>query len=169
MELQSPHSRNPDLNELAYAVNQNCKSKVEVQGLSIVNRDIVRLYKSQPRQKVYRLKIKYEGVASTQALENALTGLTGSTVKQQTPKRVVHRRADVTRNRTVVETRLVEHTSPEAVIEITCDGGLYVKELVNGDEGRTRPSLSELLEIPVSVLELDVLEVKETNYVEVAR
>jgi len=71
--------------------------------------------------------------------------------------------------RSVHETRLLEHDPPQALTELTCDGGVYVKELVNGDGGRTKPSLSALLGIPVSVLELDVVEVKEANNVEVAR
>jgi tRNA pseudouridine synthase 10 len=44
-------------------------------------------------------------------------------------------------------------------IFIKCEGGLYVKELITGDEGRTKPNLSELIGIPVQVVELDVLEV----------
>ncbi|HDN68368.1 MAG TPA: hypothetical protein ENG23_02140, partial [Methanomicrobia archaeon] len=58
-----------------------------------------------------------------------------------------------------------------AVVEIKCEGGLYIKELVSGDGGRTKPSLSELLgaevggaeeggvEVKAEVKELDVLEV----------
>ena len=46
-----------------------------------------------------------------------------------------------------------------AIITVHCEGGLYVKELVSGDEGRTKPSLSELLGAPALVEELDVINV----------
>jgi tRNA pseudouridine synthase 10 len=44
---------------------------------------------------------------------------------------------------------------------IRCDGGLYIKELVSGDGGRTKPNLSELLgtEVEAEVKELDVMDV----------
>ncbi|HNR57741.1 MAG TPA: hypothetical protein PKJ51_04720 [Methanothrix sp.] len=37
--------------------------------------------------------------------------------------------------------------------------GLYVKELVSGDGGRTKPSLSELIGVEARVTELDVINV----------
>ena len=46
-----------------------------------------------------------------------------------------------------------------AYIIVNCEGGLYVKELISGDEGRTNPSLSGLLGIPALVEDLDVINV----------
>ena len=47
------------------------------------------------------------------------------------------------------------------LIEVYCEGGLYVKELIHGDQGRTKPSLSGLLGMELAVEELDVLRVEE--------
>ncbi|MCW3136016.1 MAG: tRNA pseudouridine(54/55) synthase Pus10 [Canidatus Methanoxibalbensis ujae] len=44
-------------------------------------------------------------------------------------------------------------------MEVRCEGGLYVKELVSGDDGRTKPSLSEILGTDASVIALDVVDV----------
>jgi len=38
--------------------------------------------------------------------------------------------------------------------------GTYIKELISGDDGRTRPSISEMIEVPCKVTELDVMEIK---------
>jgi len=46
-----------------------------------------------------------------------------------------------------------------AELEFRTDGGLYVKELVSGDDGRTVPSLAGLLGFGARVRELDVLDV----------
>jgi tRNA pseudouridine synthase 10 len=46
-----------------------------------------------------------------------------------------------------------------AVVDLLTDGGLYIKELFHGDEGRTEPSLASLLGIDVSVQTLDVIDV----------
>ena len=44
--------------------------------------------------------------------------------------------------------------------KITCQGGLYIKELISGDEGRTKPSYTEFFKTPARCSSLDVLEVK---------
>jgi tRNA pseudouridine synthase 10 len=46
-----------------------------------------------------------------------------------------------------------------AVVDLLTDGGLYIKELFHGDEGRTDPSLASLLGIDVTVQTLDVTDV----------
>jgi tRNA pseudouridine synthase 10 len=54
----------------------------------------------------------------------------------------------------------VKKVSPKlAELQIRCQGGLYVKELVSGDEGRTVPSVSQLLGNRAKPLKLDVLNV----------
>ena len=42
---------------------------------------------------------------------------------------------------------------------IECEGGLYIKELISSDEGRTSPSVSEILGKKAFCVQLDVLEV----------
>ncbi|HIP57312.1 MAG TPA: tRNA pseudouridine(54/55) synthase Pus10, partial [Ignisphaera aggregans] len=44
---------------------------------------------------------------------------------------------------------------------IKCEGGLYVKELVSGDQGRTTPSFSEVLGTEALCVELDVVYVQK--------
>jgi len=44
-------------------------------------------------------------------------------------------------------------------MKIRCQGGLYVKELVTGDEGRTEPNVSKIVDAKAEPLELDVLNV----------
>lgn len=47
-----------------------------------------------------------------------------------------------------------------AYITVNCEGGLYVKELISGDEGRTNPSLTGLLGYQALVEDLDVVNVE---------
>ena len=46
---------------------------------------------------------------------------------------------------------------------IETHGGLYIKELISGDNGRTRPSLTEILQRPARVSRLDVVQVERTR------
>ncbi|PVX25960.1 MAG: tRNA pseudouridine(54/55) synthase Pus10, partial [Candidatus Bathyarchaeum sp.] len=42
---------------------------------------------------------------------------------------------------------------------IRCQGGLYIKELVSGDQGRTIPSIASIINAEAKPLELDVLKI----------
>ena len=80
-------------------------------------------------------------------------------IKQRTPLRVVHRRADKIRTRKVISFEVENIEDQEITVYIVCEGGLYVKELISGDQGRTQPSFSGRLENPAKVTKLDVIEV----------
>jgi tRNA pseudouridine synthase 10 len=71
----------------------------------------------------------------------------------------VHRRADLTREKYIYKLKVKKVSLKRALMEIHCQGGLYVKELVSGDEGRTIPNVSDLLGNRAKTLKLDVLKV----------
>ena len=85
--------------------------------------------------------------------------LEGVEIEQDTPTRVIHRRADKTRVRKVYSAKgeLVSPTG--ANLEIHGEKGLYIKELVSGDGGRTKPNLAELVGVGAVVETLDVVSV----------
>jgi tRNA pseudouridine synthase 10 len=95
-----------------------------------------------------------------EAAEGRVERLDGATIEQYTPQRVDHRRASTTRTREVysIEGRLEDDQHAE--LEVHGAGGLYVKELVSGDEGRTEPSLAGELGVEATVTALDVLAVE---------
>jgi len=78
-------------------------------------------------------------------------------IHQRTPQRVLRRRADIERVRKVYSVKCRALGKYTCEILIHCEGGLYVKELVHGDEGRTSPSFSGILKKDLHVLYLDVL------------
>jgi len=192
-EVKVPHRRNLDLSEVERRINERCAGKVEVFCLRFVPADFVERVKQARAEKTYRAKVLVEGVFSEEALQDAVQRICGK-IEQRTPRRVLHRRADLVRVREVKSVRLLSVRCEEAEagakeaearakegerekeqaeergevssvsktileIEVQCEGGLYVKELVSGDEGRTKPSLSEILGANAHVLELDVIDV----------
>ena len=44
-------------------------------------------------------------------------------------------------------------------LRITCDGGLYIKELITGNEGRTEPNVSSIVDAKVLSIKLDVVDI----------
>ena len=95
----------------------------------------------------------------TQDLHIMEEKLSGICIKQQTPQRVLHRRADLIREKYIYQVKVKKVSLKRALLEIRCQGGLYVKELVSGDEGRTVPNVSDLLNNRAKTLKLDVLNV----------
>jgi tRNA pseudouridine synthase 10 len=71
----------------------------------------------------------------------------------------LHRRADLTREKYIYRVNVKKLSSKKAEMKILCQGGLYVKELVAGDEGRTTPSVSEILKNKAKPTKLDVLKI----------
>ncbi|BAI60794.1 conserved hypothetical protein [Methanocella paludicola SANAE] len=162
MEVINPRVRWVDLDALRERINAYASEKVAVSGLHYVDKDSVEQVKSIKPDKTYRLKVIYNDDISIETLKSSLATLSNSTILQRTPVRVSHRRADLERKRKVHSITLGELNEADKYFTITvrCEGGLYVKELVSGDNGRTSPSLSALLNRQARVTELDVMNVE---------
>jgi tRNA pseudouridine synthase 10 len=159
-EIREPRVRSLDLQALTEQINEQVSGKVEVQDLTFTERGAIEQLKAGRAEKLYRARVEFERPVSAEELKRALQALVGP-IAQQTPRRVAHRRADLLRTRRVWEIKGESVGERGAVIEVRCDGGLYVKELLSGDGGRTAPSLAGLLGLSLRVSELDVLEVFE--------
>jgi tRNA pseudouridine synthase 10 len=160
VEISKPKKRCIDLKDAETAINAGAVDKVEVSELHFTTKDKVRrLKKGEGAQKEYRLLAEFENDISDEGLRMVEEKLTGITVKQQTPLRVLHRRADLIRERYIYKVKVKKVSLKTALMEIRCQGGLYVKELVSGDEGRTIPSVTSLLGNRAKTLKLDVLNV----------
>ncbi|MFA4934494.1 MAG: tRNA pseudouridine(54/55) synthase Pus10 [Candidatus Methanoperedens sp.] len=157
VEAKKPHIRKINLDTLESEINSKAGGKIEVIGLKFVESETVEQLKSMKANKVYRLKIEHS--TTEEKLKSSLDIISGTLIKQNTPTRVLHRRADLERVRKVHSTELESFDTNTAVLVINCDGGLYVKELVSGDNGRTVPSIAALLGSGAKVIELEVIKV----------
>ena len=160
IEVSKPKKRFVDLKEIEAKINAGAVGKVEVSHLRFTTKDKVRrLKKGEGSQKEYRLFAEFENAVSDSDLCTIENKLSGALIKQQTPLRVLHRRADLTRERYIYKVKVKKVSLKRALMQIHCQGGLYVKELVSGDEGRTVPNVSDLLGNRAKTLKLDVLKV----------
>jgi tRNA pseudouridine synthase 10 len=160
IEISKPKKRFIDLKKIESQVNAEAIGKVEVSGLYFTTKDFVRhLKKGEGAQKEYGLLAEFENELSDQDLRTIEETFSGVCIKQQTPLRVMHRRADLIREKYIYQVKVKKVSLKRALLEIRCQGGLYVKELVSGDEGRTVPNVSDLLNNRAKTLKLDVLNV----------
>ena len=163
LEISEPKKRYLDFEGLQQQINEQAEGKVEAMLEKITDRAKVRELKTKSSRnaKAYRATIALDSPSEFEKseLNEIIASFSDILIQQRTPLRVVHRRADKIRTRKVKLFQLEEIRSDQLIVYIICEGGLYVKELISGDEGRTQPNLSERLNTKAVVTELDVLEV----------
>jgi len=160
LEVKKPRKRFVDLKALAETINEEADGKLEVLNLHLADRDAVRkLKKKEMAEKVYKVAIRFNRNVSDEELKLVEEKLTNAVVSQQTPLRVLHRRADRTREKHIYKAKIKRLAPDSAEMRIHCQGGLYIKELITGDEGRTKPCVTEIVNARAEPIELDVLRI----------
>ena len=158
LEIKEPRIRKLDLEKIEREANEAALGKTSYHNLKYtVRKRKAEIKTSSPdTYKVYRALVECEDEIREEDL-NKLQSL--HTIQQRTPIRVSHRRADKIREKEVKELscKYINPHSFEMIIKT--EGGLYIKELISSDEGRSQPSVSEILGTPAVCAELDVIEV----------
>ncbi|MGD0954075.1 MAG: tRNA pseudouridine(54/55) synthase Pus10 [Methanotrichaceae archaeon] len=158
VEAVRPKRRTIDLDNLREEINRQAAGKVEVGELETVSGDLVEKIKEAAFEKTYQAFVRLGSEVPEEKLKSVLNELVGL-IDQRTPTRVSHRRADKFRARNVYSADLTEVSGRSIRVTIRGDSGLYIKEFISGDGGRTKPSLAESLGVDAVVEELDVINV----------
>ena len=158
LELLQPTKREADLPALASALAS--KFPLEALDLKYVQPFWPGTVCTSHFDKHYRAIVKADR-PFTEEDWNTLLSAVPIRVKQQTPVRVLRRRADLIRPRHVYSITPVSRTSDEWVLDIFAEAGTYIKELIHGDGGRTQPSFTSLLKTPCRCAQLDVMGVED--------
>jgi tRNA pseudouridine synthase 10 len=156
IEILKPIKRKINLKSVEREINKS--SAVKVKGLKFTNKETVRAIKSERADKTYLADILFSKKLDKEKLKE-LKELEGKPILQKTPTRVLHRRADKVRKRLVKELKWKLISPRRLILKIKAESGLYVKELITGDEGRTKPSISEILNNEPKKISLDVIKI----------
>ena len=157
LELRMPKKRDLDLVNLMAAVNSTNKNRIKISNLKMVDRPRVAELKNTVCDKTYRVDVSISSDLTIESLKKGAQKLNSKVIKQRTPSRVSHRRADLVRPRLVNYVDVLSYNEGMVELEIRAQHGTYIRELVSGDKGRTDPSLSSLVGSPCKVEVLDVL------------
>lgn len=161
LELLRPRRRTLDFGAVGATLAESGRGRVEVLALAPAEApDVVRVKEASP-DKSYRVGVV--GSASVAKVNEALDLALARAIAQRTPTRVAHRRSDRVRTRRIVAARLVEAGEGRFTLDLRTEAGTYVKEWVEGDGGRTDPSLAALVGVPLKVDFLDVMEIHDTE------
>jgi tRNA pseudouridine synthase 10 len=155
VEVLRPRRRRLDW--AALSREANASGRVEVLDLAPCRRSNVARTKTLRPEKSYRALVRLAEDVDESGLSR-LDGLVGP-IRQRTPARVLRRRPDLLRHRRVLSLGWRRVDARTLELQVRTQAGLYVKELISGDGGRTRPSAAEVLGVPAACAELDVIAV----------
>jgi tRNA pseudouridine synthase 10 len=161
LEILEPETRDIDPSELQQEINDRFEGRIEIVNLERCGKDMIEKVKSRRSDKTYRAQVELTESVDQDDLDR-LDQLIG-TVRQTTPTRVEHRRADKTREREVFTVEWEQKGDRELEISIKGEAGLYIKELISGDREKTEPSVSQILGVEAECTDLDVVAIEKPD------
>ncbi len=160
LEILEPRKRFIDLKSIESSINKG--TKVKVRNLRFSNIDEVRKIKEIRSDKTYRVEIICEREITKNDIRKILS-LKGRIITQRTPNRVLHRRSDLVRKRKLKDIKIKMINKKKLIATLTTEAGFYVKEFIHGDNGRTKPSISSILNTNCEPKNLDVVKIHYKN------
>ncbi len=157
VEIKRPRRRGLDLDAIAGEINAS--GKVEVLNLRFVSPKEAEEVLTRNHRKEYLALVRVDEGVTPEEAELVAEKLRGIEIHQRTPWRVRKARADRVRIRRVHEAEARWLDGNHFELRLVTDGGLYIKELISGDRGRTKPSVSDLLGKSAWCEKLDVLNI----------
>lgn len=160
LEIKEPKIRNLDLKQLEEDVNKINEGKTSYHNLHLCERGRkAEIKQSSPdAYKIYNALVVCDQPFDEDKLKKLIKL---DEIHQQTPLRVLRRRADKVRIKHVLDLSYEIIDEKTFNMRIKTEGGLYIKELISGDEGRSNPNVGEILGVSAKCAQLDVIEVSE--------
>ncbi|MEM3655772.1 MAG: tRNA pseudouridine(54/55) synthase Pus10 [Thermoprotei archaeon] len=165
IEVVNPLFRITDLRMVEQAINNYSRGIIQVTLAGFASSSRIEEVKSgaEVGVKKYRGIIKFFDRVNPNILLEVPEKLSGVTLEQRTPWRVKKRRADKVRSKKVYSFILEGIDEYTARFTVECQGGTYVKEFISGDDGRTTPSVAQILGIRCKCVALDLVGVDMKN------
>lgn len=134
---------------------------VRVNSLALVDKTDIKLLKEgeDRKRKRYTALVVTPAPYQLDRVRQQLETLTDLAIQQETPVRVLHRRSNAVRDKTIHSMKVEPVSDVLFKLSVISSAGSYIKELVHGDFVRTVPSVKSILDIDTDILALDVEEV----------
>ena len=158
MELASPKKRSADLHALEHELGKN--ENVRAIGLRYVRKNFIDSVCNSHFEKEYEAVVSADR-ALTAKDATKVEALSGTELGQHTPTRVLSRRTDMLRRRTVYRISAQAIEGGKLKLHILAEAGTYIKEFIHSDGGRTTPSVSSALKCIAACDSLDVVAIRD--------
>ena len=149
-----------DFNSINISLNNTLK-KVQVNGLRLCDKKYFQILKKAESEKIkIYLAFIWSKEEITKEVCEKINKVKDLKISQITPLRVLHKRVLKTREKIIYGVSIKEIINPHFMtIEIKSSAGTYIKEFVNGDLGRTFPSLCDIIGNDCDIIQLDVEDI----------
>ncbi|KAF8937477.1 putative tRNA pseudouridine synthase Pus10 [Dissophora ornata] len=148
--------------QLEAQINRIMPEKVQVRSLAAIQPEDTKVIKDgeETKTKSYSA-LCWTSKPVDQTMIDAVNEYTKKSfyVEQQTPIRVLQRRAQMIRKKQIHSLKAFPLEGHFLVVHLHTEAGTYIKEFVHGDLGRNLPSLASIVGCEADIMELDVLEV----------
>lgn len=158
IEIVNPEVRKINFKELENKVDEISENKIKLNVIKEVGKEYVWIGKEGRFEKEYRAVVEFEKEISESVIKKIEQI---KHIKQRTPRRVEHRRADLIREREIYKIKKVSKQKNIVTFDIMTESGAYIKELISGDDGRTQPNFSLISGTNARCIQLDVSKVHE--------
>ncbi|AEM38038.1 THUMP domain-containing protein [Pyrolobus fumarii 1A] len=163
VEVKEPRRRRVKIEDAERSVNDEWVGLFKTVLIERVTRSFMRsvvkgVEGEERHAKIYRALVYVPDGVSHEDIEKLVEFFKGRLVRQRTPRRVRHRRADIIRERKVYEVSAYKISDNLFIAFIRAEGGLYIKELVSGED--TWPGFPDALGKQAHCVELDVVKVE---------
>jgi tRNA pseudouridine synthase 10 len=158
MELAAPKKRMADLRAIERGLGKN--ENVRAVGLCFVRKGFIDSVCNSHFEKEYEAVVSADRPL-TAADAKKLAALSGTALGQHTPTRVLARRSDMLRERTVYKISAQPIEGGKLRLRILAEAGTYIKEFIHSDAGRTKPSVSSALSCRAACDSLDVVAIHD--------
>lgn len=158
IEIVEPKKRNfseKELTMLNKKINSENEGKIKVNLMKYVDKEFVEIIKRAKFDKEYEAIVDLDKPIKKDELKLPESIL----LFQRTPLRVLIRRSDLVRKRRIKKLQAEIIDGKTLKLRILSQSGTYIKEFISGDEGRTKPSISSLLNRNAKCRELNVLKI----------
>ncbi|KAJ1977166.1 hypothetical protein H4R35_002410 [Dimargaris xerosporica] len=147
------------LDDLAKATNQ--VPQVQVRSLCLVAKADACLIKGgeESKAKTYSCLVWTEQVLTDAVLAKLAPLFKAFNIQQQTPLRVLHRRAQLRRPKHIHGMSITPLADHFVNVTLCTEAGTYIKEFIHGDCARSTPSFAQMISCRADLLALDVVTV----------
>ncbi|MFA5049435.1 MAG: tRNA pseudouridine(54/55) synthase Pus10 [Candidatus Micrarchaeia archaeon] len=159
LELVEPEKLNVNLEKIRENILKT--GIIAVRNLKIVPRGFVEIVSNSHFDKIYLAEVETNSKISQTDIKKVLKELDGRIIFQKTPNRVIHRRANLTRKRKILDLKIGKIRETGFEIEIKTEPGTYIKELIHGDLERTKPSIAKILGMDAECKKLIVSKIED--------
>jgi len=154
-EVKDPVLRHADLKKLETTINKAANGKIKIMELRYSDLKEMQQLKAHTHDKTYEAIVECKKITQKD-LDAIEKFFRNRVINQNTPQRVLHRRADLLRKRKVKHIKCELLGKGKFKVSLMTESGTYIKELISGDNERTKPSFSAVIKKPCVVKELDV-------------